>query len=121
MWSLSFAIINKDEKQSPSESVISVMVSIAEKVNNQKTFLPKVSPSLNENSFLNHSIYMLIKFILRPLTTQTLALFMNVLIEMCSRLISVFNHRMEPVFPLSKSSSKTFPCLKLPPKVSFEK
>ena len=45
MWSLSFAIINKDEKQSPSESVISVMVSIAEKVNNQKTFLPKVSPT----------------------------------------------------------------------------
>lgn len=41
VWSLSFVIMDPKTKESPAESVIAVMVSVAEKVNNQKSFLPK--------------------------------------------------------------------------------
>jgi len=56
VWSLSFAVMDKDEKESPSESLISVMVSVAEKVNNQKTFLPKV-PTHNDLALVYECSY----------------------------------------------------------------
>jgi len=41
VWSIDFNVVEPVESANPSESIISVMISVAEAVNNQKTFLPK--------------------------------------------------------------------------------
>lgn len=46
MFLYSFNTADTDE-QNPVESITSAMISVAEAVNNQKSFLPKVSPLLN--------------------------------------------------------------------------
>ena len=45
MFWYSFNTADTDE-QNPVESITSAMISVAEAVNNQKSFLPKVSPLL---------------------------------------------------------------------------